>query len=98
MLLRLTRGTSFALPHGMANPVPGRSTVHFRGLTFSGATHEHALATLAKRFPHYKSTPRKSDPIVRGWLDSSNHFTSDRSLSAHPSLYPNHSVPLPPIS
>src|ERR1700730_18336764 len=98
MLLRLTRGTSFALPHGMPSPTRFQPAVHFRGLIFTGQTHEYALANLAKRFPHYKSTPRKCDPIVRGWLSPEKAFTSDRSLSAHPSIYPNHSVPLPPIS
>jgi hypothetical protein len=74
------------------NATPGQPAVDFRGFIFTGQTHEYALANLAKRFPHYKSTSRKSDPIVRGWLDSNNTFTSDRSLSAHPDLYPSRSA------
>ena len=82
------------------NPTPGRPTVSFRGLLFSGQTHEFALQALAKRFPRYKESDRKDDPIVRGWTSSTGHFTSDRSLSAHPNLYPDHSKapPLPPLA
>jgi hypothetical protein len=64
------------------NPTPGRPTVSFRGLLFSGQTHEFALKNLAKRFPNYRSTPRKSDPIARGWTDSNGIFTPDYAYSS----------------
>lgn len=41
--------------------------VQFRGQTFTGATHDDATAKLCLRFPRYRETSRKADPILRGF-------------------------------
>jgi len=44
-----------------------QAAVQFRGETFTGATHDDAFAKLALRFPRYRETSRKLEPIARGF-------------------------------
>jgi hypothetical protein len=44
-----------------------QAAVQFRGQTFTGATHDDATGQLARRFPRYRETSRKLEPILRGF-------------------------------
>ena len=59
----------------LAEPPPKyRPAVTFRGETFEGATHEDAVTKLAKRFPNYRDSSRKTHPIAHGYLTPEGKF------------------------
>ena len=57
-----------------AEPVKYQPTVKFRGQEFSGKDHDEAITKLEERFPNYRETSRKAEPIVRGWKTPEGKF------------------------
>ena len=57
-----------------ARPTGYRKAVRFRGETFEGATHEESIAKLAKRFPNYRESSRKTEPIQHGYITPEGKF------------------------
>jgi protein strawberry notch len=59
---------------GLFAGTPYQPTVRFRGEEFTGESHEAAIEKLAKRFPRYRESDRKAEPIVRGWKTPEGQF------------------------
>jgi hypothetical protein len=57
-----------------------RAAVQFRGETFTGATHDDATARLARRFPRYRETSRKAEPIAHGRKSPEGEFVGGNKL------------------
>ena len=64
-------------PKVSPRPEGFRKAVQYKGETFEGETHEAAIAKLEKRFPRYKETARKTEPIVRGYITPEGKFESN---------------------
>ena len=57
-----------------ARPTGYRKAVKFRGETFEGATHEDAIKKLEARFPNYRESSRKTEPIQHGYITPEGKF------------------------
>jgi len=53
-----------------------QAAVQFRGETFIGVDHDSAIAKLANRFPRYRETSRRLEPLSRGWNSPDGVFMS----------------------
>jgi len=57
-----------------------QAAVQFRGETFTGASHDDAFAQLARRFPRYRETSRKAEPISRGRKSPEGEFVGSDKM------------------